>query len=195
MKSSARRLLLTLASIAPLAIVGSSATAQAATVDTSLCNGAPLTQPFAQWGDTSAYELAPGGDFESNTWTLSGAAQIIGESEPFAATGSVGAGSLSVPAGSSATSPLTCLNASYPTLRMFVGGTGLALVSIVYNGVTIPIGAVHAGGSWEPSSIINTNGAIFGLLSGGTGNVSIRLTGLSGSPVVDDVFIDPWQRT
>ncbi len=195
MKFTARRLLLTLASIAPLAVIGSSATAQAAPVDTSLCNGAPVSQPFAPWGDTSSYQLAPGGDFESNTWTLSGAAQIVGGSEPFAATGSLGAEALSVPAGSSASSPLTCLNASYPSLRMFVGGTGVALVSIVYNGTAIPVGAVHAGGSWRPSSVINTNGAIFGLLSGGTGNVSIRVTGLAGSPVVDDVFIDPWQRT
>jgi hypothetical protein len=195
MKTSARRLLLALASIAPLAFVGASATAQAAVVDNSLCNDAPLTAPFAQWGDTSSYELAPGGAFESNAWTLSGAAQIVGGSEPFAATGATGASALSLPAGSSASSPLTCLNAAYPTLRMFVGGTGVAMVSIVDNGVSIPVGVVHAGGSWQPSSIMNSNGAIFGLLGGGTANVSLRVTGLAGSPVVDDVFIDPWQRT
>ena len=195
MKSPARRLLLTLASMVPLAVIGSSATAQAAIVDTSLCNVAPLSQPFAPWGDTSFYALAPGGDFESNTWNLSGEAQIIGGSDPSRATGSLGARSLSVPAGSSATSPLTCVNASYPTLRMFVGGTGLAMVSIVYDGIAIPVGIVHARGSWHPSATININGAILGWLSGGTGRASVRVTGLAGSPVVDDVFIDPWQRT
>jgi hypothetical protein len=33
-----------------------------------------------------------------------------------------------------------------------------------------------------------------GLLSGGTAQVSLELTGLTGSPQVDDVFIDPWTR-
>ena len=192
MKSLTRRLLLTLASVVPLAVIGSAATAQAATLDTSQCGGAPLSQPFQPWGDRSCYALAPGGDFESNAWSLSGGAQIIDGIDPFAATGTQ---VLSVPAGSSATSPLTCLNASYPTLRMFVGGTGLAMVSIVYDGIAIPVGIVHARGSWHPSATINTNGAIFGLLSGGTGNVSIRVTGVVGRPIIDDVFIDPWQRT
>ena len=195
MKSPARRLLLTLASLVPLAVIGSSATAQAATLNTNQCAGAPLSQPFAPWGDQSFYALAPGGNFESNTWSLSGDAQIIGDSEPFGATGSVGAGALSVPAGSSATSPLTCVNASYPTLRMFVGGNGLAMVSIVYDGIAIPVGIIHARGHWHPSSTININSAILDWLSGGTGRASVRVTGLAGSPVIDDVFIDPWQRT
>ena len=199
MKSSARRLLLTLASLIPLTAAGGVATAQAdvagAAAATTGCTPGALSQPFAPWGDSSAYELAPGGDFESNSWTLTGSAQTVSGSERFAATGSLGASALSVPAGSSATSPLTCIDATYPTLRMFVRGTGVAIVSVVYHNTAIPVGVIHPGDSWAPSHIIHTGGAIFGRLNGGAANVSLRLTGLVGNPVVDDVFIDPWQRT
>ena len=47
--------------------------AAAAVVSHSRCDGAPLSQPFLQWGDTAEYKLAPGGDFESGLsgWSLS----------------------------------------------------------------------------------------------------------------------------
>lgn len=199
MKSSARRLVLTLASLIPLTAAGGVATAQAGVTGASAaatgCTPGALSQPFASWRDFAAYELAPGGDFESRSWTLTGSAHTVSGSDPFAATGSLGASALSVPAGSSATSPLTCINASYPTLRMFVRGTGVALVSVVFRGISIPVGAIRARDSWAPSQIMHTGGAILALLGGGSANVSLRITGLTGSPVVDDVFIDPWQRT
>jgi hypothetical protein len=196
MNTSARRLLLTLASLTSLAVTGGAATnAQADTLSGSLCNDAALSQPFSPWNDSAQYELAPGGDFESPGWTLSNGAQLVSGSEPFAATGNTGSSSLSLPAGGSAESPQTCLNAAYPTMRMFVSGTGLAIVQVVYNGAAIPIGVVRGGGSWQPSSILRTHGALFGLLGGGTANVSLRITALTGNPVIDDVFIDPWNRT
>jgi hypothetical protein len=35
---------------------------------------------------------------------------------------------------------------------------------------------------------------VLGAASGGTAQVSVTFTGLSGSPRIDDVFIDPWSR-
>jgi hypothetical protein len=32
------------------------------------------------------------------------------------------------------------------------------------------------------------------LTSGGVADVSVRITALTGTPRVDDVFIDPWNR-
>jgi hypothetical protein len=81
------------------------------------CKSSALSQAFAPWGDTSSYELAPGGDFESSSWTLEHGAQLVSGSEPFAATGTLGASSLSLPAGGSAQSPSTCVDAAYPSLR------------------------------------------------------------------------------
>lgn len=194
MKLPARRMLLSCACLVPIAAFGATASAQADTVDTSLCSSAAVSQPFAPWGDTSSYQLVAGGDFESGTWSLSGGAQLVNDSEPFAATGTLGAAAVSLPAGGTATSPLTCLDAAYPSLRMFVGGNGTVMVSAVAGGASIPLGVVHGGGSWVPSQAINTNGAVFGLLKGGSADVSLRLTGLTGAAEVDDVFIDPWQR-
>lgn len=194
MKISPRRILLSCACVAPIAAFGATAGAQADTVDMSLCDGAQSSQPFAAWGDSAAYQLLPGGDFESGSWTLAGGAQIVADSEPFAATGSLGAGALSLPAGATATSPLTCLGAAYPSLRMFAGGLGNVNVTILAGGQSISVGTIHSGGSWAPSKSLSTNGALNGLLNGGTANVSVQLIGLSGSPEVDDVFVDPWQR-
>lgn len=168
--------------------------ASANVVELSTCNNTQLTQPFLPWGDPAYYELAPGGDFESPSWTLSGGAAIVPGSEPFAATGTLGGYSLSLPAGASAQSPFTCVDAAYPDMRFFIAGSGIVRVSVIYDGTAIPAGTVTAPGAWMPSPIMPTASAIAGALNGGTAQVSIQLTALSGDPQVDDVFIDPYGR-
>jgi hypothetical protein len=173
--------------------------AQAGLINLGTCPANGVSHPFAPWGDSSSYELAPGGDFESSDytsspWTLSGGSQVVAGSEKYAATGTLGTSSLSVPAGASAESPATCVGVAYPTLRFFASGSGTALVSVVYNGLAIPAGVVTATGDWEPTPVMATDAPLVGLLSGGTANVSILVTGLTGSVQVDDMFIDPWFR-
>jgi hypothetical protein len=196
--SSARRLLGTASAgcafSAAVLLVPAVSAAQASLINLNTCKPGALSQPFAPWGDPSSYELAPGGDFESSTWALTGGAQIASGSEPYAATGTLGAYSLSLPAGASATSPTTCVDASYPTVRFFVGGTGAVAVSVVYDGLAIPTGVAVAAGSWTPTAPMITSAPVLGLLSGGTAQVSLELTGLTGSPQVDDVFVDPYGR-
>lgn len=163
-------------------------------VNFSPCNNATLSQPFAPWGDPSWYELAPGGNFESPAWTLDSGAQLTAGSEPYAATGTLGNSSLSLPAGSSAQSPVTCVDAAYPTVRFFIAGTGLVAVNVIDGGLDLPAGVVAASGAWEPTSVMLTEAPLYAALSGGTAQVSLQLTGLTGDPQVDDVFIDPWNR-
>jgi hypothetical protein len=150
------------------------AAAHASVLNLNDCNTSALSQPFAPWADSAWYELAPAGDFESTGWTLSGGASVVSGSEPFAATGTLGSSSLSLPAGS-----------------LLVGGTGSVAVSVIYQGVSIPTGVAVSAGSWTPTAPMATFSAVWGLLSGGTANVSIQLTALTGSPLVDDVFVDP----
>jgi hypothetical protein len=200
--SPARRLLGTISTgcaVGAIALASSASAAQASLVDLSACNGNTITQPFLPWADISHYELTPGGDFESSDfnatpWTLSGGAAVVQGSEPFAVTGALGSSSLSMPAGSSAESPATCVNAAYPTVRFFVSGFGALSVSVVDGSLVIPTGLVVAAGSWTPTPIMVTGSAVEGLLGGGTANVSIELTSLAGSPQVDDVYMDPWMR-
>lgn len=197
--SQLRRTLAGLATIGALTVVGALiipvSSAQADIIDLSACNLSPLSQPFAPWLDPSSYELAPGGDFESSSWTLSGGAALVRGSEPFAATGSLGASSLSLPAGATAQSPPTCVDAAYPTVRFFTSGTGLLAVSVVYGGVTLPAGVTVAAGGWSPSLPAVTSSALMGLASDGSAQVSLRFTTLLGNVRVDDVFVDPWNRS
>lgn len=201
--TSARRLLGTVSAGCALSaaflLLPSISAAQASLLGLGTCNSSTVSQPFAPWGDPSSYELAPGGDFESSDyasspWTLTGGARLVAGSEPYAATGTLGSSSLSLPAGSSAQSATTCVSAAYPTVRFFVGGTGSVAVSVVDGGLTIPTGLVVAAGSWMPTPVLITANPVLGLLSGGTAQVSLELTGVTGSPQVDDVFIDPWTR-
>lgn len=195
---SPRRLVagVSLAALAALAtFILPVASARADLIDLSACNLSPLSQPFAPWLDGASYELAPGGDFESSGWTLHGGAALLSGSEPFAATGALGASSLSLPAGATAQSPPTCVDAAYPTVRFFTSGTGLVAVSVVYGDVTLPAGVTVAAGGWSPSLAAVTSSALVALTSDGSAQVSLRFTTLLGHVRVDDVFVDPWNRS
>ena len=202
MSCSFRRVLAAAVAAAAVGAVGA-APASASLISTSACDNSTLSQPFAQFGDGASYKLAPGGDFENGAsgWTLKGGAAVVAGSEPYAATGVQGKASLSLPAGSSATSPLTCVNAAYPTMRFFAhtGGLSSVVVTLVYKDpllglVPLPAGAVALNGEWSPSLPMLTLAAVPGLLTGGTAQVAIRFTALTGTTQVDDVFIDPFRR-
>jgi len=181
----------------------SAAPAGAALVSTGACSNAALTQPFARWGDSNTYELAPGGGFEGTLsgWTLGGAAAQVAGSEPYGVTGSVGSSSLALSAGASAQSPFVCVNASYPTFRFFArNGSPLStvLVQVVYKtvlgSVALPLGTVALSDQWQPTPPMLTGSIVGGLLSGGTAQAALRFTALTGASRIDDVFVDPRMR-
>jgi hypothetical protein len=175
-------------------------TAHAGVINLNPCNSAPLSQPFAPWGDPAWYELAPGGDFESSGsalsggWALSGGAHRVPGSDPYAVTGWLGSWSLELPAGSSAQSPETCVDAAYPSVRFFIAGTGSVLVSVVVGNVEIPAGVAIADSWWAPTPVMLTSSAVVAALSDGVAQVSLRIRALTGDPRVDDVYLDPWCR-
>ncbi|HEY1777885.1 MAG TPA: hypothetical protein VGG41_17150 [Solirubrobacteraceae bacterium] len=181
-------------------LIAPGASAQAALISTSACNNATLSQPFAAWGDTTSYEMVPGGDFEGSLsgWNLTGGAREVAGSESFAVTGK-GSSSMYLPAGASVQSPFNCVNAAYPTFRFFGRNDGLlstVLVSVVYKGplgiqLAVPVGAVALSGNWSPSLPMLTGSIATGLVSGGTTQVALRFTALTGASQIDDVFIDP----
>jgi hypothetical protein len=195
--SSARRLVGVVSLACALGLVGAATTlvssAQAALLNLSPCNSSTLSRPFFPWADPSAYELAPGGDFESPVWSADGGARLVSGGEPYGASGSART-ALLLPAGASAQSPTTCVDAAYPTIRFFIAGTGSVAVEVIADGLVIPSGIAVATGHWAPTTIMVTGAAVVGTLSGGTASVSLRLIALSGDPRVDDVYIDPWNR-
>jgi hypothetical protein len=170
------------------------ASAHAALISTDACDNSTLTQPFARYGDSNLYKLVPGGTFEGTLsgWQLAGGAHVV--------SGGVGAGhSLYLPAGASATTPLTCVDAAYPTARLFARNAGLlsnVLVQLLYKDpvlglVPLPAGIATLSWSWNPTLPMLTLSAVPGLLDGGVAQVAMRFTALLGPSQIDSVFIDP----
>src|SRR5436305_15059019 len=118
--------------------------ARANLINLNPCNEAVLTQTVDPWGDPAWYELVPGGDFEKSAWALNAGAQRVRGSEPYAATGSLGGWSLELPAGASAQSPSTCVDAAYPSVRLFIDWTGSGPVRGVSGGPQRSVGIAHA---------------------------------------------------
>jgi hypothetical protein len=195
--------LFTTTALGALVTLVSPMAAQAGPIDLSACDNSALSRPFAPWADFNQYKLAPGGDFEGSLsgWSLQGGAAASSGSESFGVTGSVGASSLALPAGATATSPATCVNAAYPSFRLFTrtdnpGAT--VTVSVLYGTglgtLVIPVGTVIPTGSWQPTLPMLTGSAIPGLLNGGDADVSLRFTASGGSVQIDDAYVDPHGR-
>jgi hypothetical protein len=191
-------LALALSCAALLACAGTPA--QAALLGGGTCSRGAVSQPFLAWGDANYYELVSGGNYEGSLagWTLSSGARVVPGGEPYAATGALGSHSLSLPAGASAQSPFTCVNASYPSFRFFARNEALlasVLVQVVYKTVlgptTASLGVVTLSPSWQPTLPMLTNSIVGGVLNGGSGQVALRFTALLGPSRIDDVFIDP----
>jgi hypothetical protein len=90
------------------------------------------------------------------------------------------------------------VNASYPTFRFFARNNGLVstvLAQVVYKtilgSVALPLGVVALSEEWAPTLPMLTGSVVGGLLSGGTAEVALRFTALTGSSDIDDVFVDP----
>lgn len=161
------------------------------------------TQVFAPWGDSAYYYPATNGGLEDGAtgWTLSGGAAVVSGNEPFYASGSH---SLSLPSGSSATSPRTCIGTLNDFVRMFgadAGGTdgGLHVRVIWYGLLSNVLGVTDSttfapGGGWAPTSRLTSLGGILPLvpLLGST-SARIQLTpiGPGSEWQIDDLFVDP----
>jgi hypothetical protein len=185
---------------AGVALAGLPATSQAALISTGSCDSSTLSQPFAQWGDSNQYKLVPGGDFEGSLsgWTLSGGARVVSGNGPQGP----GSHSLYLPAGASVTTPYTCVNAAYPSFRLFAQNQGLLstiVPQVVYKlpllgSTALPIGAIALSPKWAPSLPLLTASVVTGLLNGGTAEVALRFTAVLGASSVDDIYVDPMMR-
>jgi hypothetical protein len=192
--------------VAVIAVAFSAPVANADLLGNLIGNNCPTkgVQIFAPWGDLRSYYLAPNGGLESgsNGWSLSGGASVTGGNEPFLSSGTH---SLSLPSGSRALSPATCIGPYALSLRMFgsdAGGrdSGVHVRVLWYGLLNRLLGATDyntfaGGGTWSPTSSVKSSGG-FNLLLPLLGSTSARieLTPLgSGSAwKIDDVYVDPW---
>lgn len=169
------------------------------------CFGETDAQVFAQFGDNNWYTLAPGGDFEAGSipWSTSGGATTVSGNESFNVGGAGDSTSLSLPAGSSATSPASCANINKPTLRFFARNTGSSSsrlnVDVYYPGLlggvrSARVGSITAGSAWSPTGeqqLTVTN--LLATLSLSRTVIAFRFSPADSSGVwsIDDVYVDP----
>jgi hypothetical protein len=156
---------------------------------------------FRPWNDYAYYMLSPGGSFEAGApgWALTGSASVVAGNEPFYIHSQQDLRSLSIPPGSSATSPWMCFSVGNWHLRFVGRGSGTVRVTVRVRGLLGVIsildgGTVAMNSSWQPSrrvSLLLTN--VGGLLT--TKAISLRLTTVVGNAQIDDVYVDPWVST
>jgi hypothetical protein len=188
-KLSRMKRLLTSSGVVVAALAAAPAVADA-------CEYGPTSQPFAAFGDTSDYYLAPGGSFESLSWSRTGVPSLVEGVNPFALAG--GTRSLRLEAGEGVTSPEMCVSRDTPHLRFVARGSGGDLTVEVrvwrYGRVVdvdrqgIPSGE-HRW--WSPSRNIDLKSSE--IPHGQTGEVTVGFRS-EGDWLIDDVFIDPYRR-
>jgi hypothetical protein len=163
------------------------------------------SQVFAQWGDSASYFLAPNGGFESGSygWSLDGGAAVVHGNEPFLRTGSR---SLSLPSGSSATSPVICIGSNDPFVRLFgadAGGSDDGLhVRVTWYGLLNTVLGItdfttyDPGNDWAPLGKLNSVGGgnvLIPLLGSTSAQISFSPDGSGSRWRIDDLYVDPWE--
>jgi hypothetical protein len=169
------------------------------------CGNQAESKPFAQWGDTANYTLVSGGAFEAGSppWTLSGGAAVGPGNESYYVHDSADQSSLSLPAGSSATSWGVCTSIYHPTARLFVknsGSTSSRLkVEALYPGLlggvrAAQLGSLSGTSAWKPTSTLPlTVTNVLATLSLDRTVIAYRFTpeDAIGKWSIDDVYVDP----
>lgn len=184
-----------------VAIAAAAGTTQSASAGVLSCNDS-AERPFAAWGDSSPYTLAPNGSFEygSMGWSLNNGARVVAGGNTWRSSSY----SLSLPSGASATSPTACVKIADPASRFFLrntSGSGKVRVDVQYKTllgllpVTANLGYATAGSEWQPGPkydhvLANILGTL-GLNSGLSASLRFKFTAVGGSFQVDDLFVDP----
>ena len=170
------------------------------------CGSPSESQVFLPWVDVANYTLVPGGNFEAGapSWSLSGAAQDVAGNETYDVSGASDSQSLSLPAGSSATSPTVCVGIKNPDLRLFVLNSGdpPSTLSVSVNYIdafgytaSATIGQITGGPSWTPSVQDPILVNLLPLLPNQMTPVSFTFTPQGqGNWQIDDVYVDPMGR-
>lgn len=166
------------------------------------CSAPAVAPHLRAFGDLRPYFIAPGGDFESRSWTLTGGARLADGSGPlrFGAARS----SLQLSPGASATSPVFCVDLDYPTMRFFsvqraAKSSSKLDVDVIYPalGTSKPKAVSVSGTSiWTLSKDVKLRPELVDK-AGGWRYVQLRFSAgaaTTGDWRVDDVLVDPRMR-
>jgi hypothetical protein len=167
---------------------------------TPSCTNPLLSQPFASYGDSNSYTLAPGesaDSFGGTGWTLLGGASIQTTQLADGTTGKV----LNLPSGSTAISPLLCVNSSMPTARTMIRDVvGSEGVFFSINYPSTPgwqnTGQVHGQQStWTLSDAVNMQtGSLSGWILGQFEFVAGGNTSNPSDFQIYNFYLDPYSK-
>jgi hypothetical protein len=155
-----------------------------------------VSRPFAPWGDSSLYFLAPNGDFSSGADGWQGG-EAVADSSPLS-----GGDALHLADGDRATSPGVCVGLDTPTMRFLARNAGdpggeldvdVRFESLLGLTLTLPIGSVHTDGAWAPSPTLPIVANLLGVLGSHT-PVAFRFRADGGDWLVDDLYVDPYGK-
>jgi hypothetical protein len=190
-----------------LSLVAAAADAKSPATAKDPCAYGVASQVFLNWGDHKRYVLAPNGGFENAdpAWTLADGAAVTEGNDPFFLNAATDHQSLALPAGSSATSPRTCIASGQPIFRFVARTSGdkhsRLKVELLYTGKrgakrSAVVGKLRAGDEWQPTKKLAVRlgrAKTHGKLK--TANISFRFTPVGpGDWQVDDVHLDPRAR-
>lgn len=176
------------------------------------CKTPTISKPFSGFGDDRDYVLAPNGSFErgDDGWQLHDGAAVVRGSDPWDLGPGADEASLRLPEGSSATSPVMCVDLIHPTFRFFakqVAGKstteGELQVDIVYPDTgqkvrweeTADVKLAREDG-WRLTDDIDLMPELGGTSAGGR-RVALRFTAKdnkSNDWRIDDIYVDPRAR-
>ena len=154
------------------------------------------------WSDPAWYTTVPDGGMESRqgAWNLDGSAAFVGGNEPYFVRSRGDSWSLSLPSGSSAVSPPTCISLGHPTLRLFArtanpAGATLRITVEFVDAAGIPrsqqIAVLIGRSSWAPTAQIPIVVNLVALLK--PRQVTFRFRA-AGQWFLDDVYVDPYGK-
>lgn len=201
------RAIVTVAAVAAACVAAPSAQAGLLVASAPSCEQGELERPFQRWLDPLSYTLVPDGGFEAGAsgWTLSGGAKVVNGNETFYVHGAGDSKSLSLPRGSSATSPVTCAGIDKPVMRFFSKSSGgllnLSVLSVEVlfetangNVASLPVGVALPSSRWQPTLPLPVLASLLPLLPNQQTPIAFRFRPLAGTWTIDDVYLDPWRR-
>jgi hypothetical protein len=161
------------------------------------CPDRAFATVFSAYQDNALYTLAPAGDFEAGAagWTLSDGAAVVDGSSSIQLGAALGAKSLQLARGASATTPAICVEHGFPSFRFVSRGAGALRVQVRYaDGRSKKTGRIRAGNAWKVTRKLSLAQGRFRVKAGESANVQLRFTASGGTVRMDDVYVDPRYR-
>jgi hypothetical protein len=160
------------------------------------CADRVFSKVFSAFNDRALYTLAGDGGFETGAagWERGVGASVGEESSSILLGDALGATSLELAPGATATTPAICVAKGYPSFGFATRSAerGVLRVQVLYaNGKAKKAGRVKAGDAWKVTRKLSLAQGRFRTKRAGVANVQLKFTASRGTVRMDDLYVDP----